>query len=56
MVIAKLWLDRARQEGRQETQRAWETWNERRLAAERDGRPFTEPPPSHNGAAKKDDS
>ena len=56
MVIAKLWLDRARQEGRQETQRAWEAWNERRLAAERDGRPFTEPPPSRNGAAKKDDS
>jgi len=26
-------------------QRAWESWNERRLAAERDGRPFTEPPP-----------
>ena len=26
-------------------QRAWEGWNERRLAAERDGRPFTEPPP-----------
>ena len=26
-------------------QLAWEGWNERRLAAERDGRPFTEPPP-----------
>ncbi len=26
-------------------QQAWEGWNERRLAAERDGRPFTEPPP-----------
>ena len=26
-------------------QQAWESWNERRLAAERDGRPFTEPPP-----------
>ena len=26
-------------------QQAWEEWNERRLAAERDGRPFTEPPP-----------
>ena len=25
--------------------RAWEGWNERRLAAEREGRPFTEPPP-----------
>ena len=26
-------------------QRAWEGWNERRLAAEGEGRPFTEPPP-----------
>ena len=26
-------------------QQAWESWNERRLAAERDSRPFTEPPP-----------
>ena len=26
-------------------QLAWESWNERRLAAARDGRPFTEPPP-----------
>ena len=26
-------------------QRAWESWNERRLAAAREGRPFTEPPP-----------
>ena len=26
-------------------QQAWESWNERRLAAEGEGRPFTEPPP-----------
>ena len=26
-------------------QLAWEIWNERRLAAAREGRPFTEPPP-----------
>ena len=26
-------------------QQAWENWNERRLAAAREGRPFTEPPP-----------
>ena len=51
MVIAKLWLNRARAEGREETQRAWEAWNERRLAAEREGRPFTEPPPSLNGTS-----
>ena len=26
-------------------QQAWESWNERRLAAEGEGRPFAEPPP-----------
>ena len=26
-------------------QQAWESWNERRLVAAGDGRPFTEPPP-----------
>ena len=45
-----------RAEGRQEANQDWEAWLERREAAERDGRPFTEPPPSRNGAAKKDDS
>ncbi len=34
-----------RQEGQQEAHRQWLTWNERRLTAERDGHPFTEPPP-----------
>ena len=38
-----------RQEGREETQLAWEAWNQRRETAERDGLPFTEPPPSRNG-------
>ena len=49
MVIAKLWLNRARaegrQEGREEANQAWLAWNERRLESERDGKPFTEPPP-----------
>ena len=38
-----------------EQQAAWESWNERRLEAERAGRPFNEPPPSRsskNGAAR----
>jgi hypothetical protein len=39
-----------RQEGRKEgllaMQEAWEAWNFRRLDAEANGRPFTEPPPS----------
>ena len=53
MVLAKLYRDLVRQEGREEgrkeANRAWEAWNERREAAERDGRAFTEPPPSGNG-------
>lgn len=57
MVLAKLYRDLVREEGREqgreEANRAWETWNERREAANRDGRPFTEPPPSQNGAPKE---
>lgn len=53
MVLAKLYRDLVRQEGREEgraeANRAWESWNERREAAEREGRAFTEPPPSRNG-------
>lgn len=30
-----------------ELQQAWESWNDRRIAAEQEGRPFTEPPPGH---------
>ncbi len=64
MVLAKLYRDLVRQEGREqgreegreEANRAWETWNERREAADRDGRPFTEPPPSQNGAPKESSS
>ena len=55
MVLAelrkRLWQEEAREEGREETQRAWEAWNERRIAAERDGEPFTEPPPSRSGTS-----
>ena len=32
-------------------QQAWESWNERRLTAEQDGRPFTEPPPGHSSGS-----
>ena len=57
MVLAelrkRLWQEEAREEGRKEgsaeTQTRWLGWNERRLAAEREGLPFTEPPPSLNG-------
>ena len=32
--------------GRQEANQKWVAWNERRLAAERAGLPFDEPPPA----------
>ena len=46
MVLAKIIKNRYRAEGREERDRLWEAWNERRLTAEREGRPFTEPTPS----------
>lgn len=51
MVLANIIKRRHREEGREEVQRAWEAWNERRLAAEREGLPFDEPPPSLNGTS-----
>ncbi len=44
MVFAKSQADSVREE----RDRLWEAWNERRLATEREGRPFTEPTPSRN--------
>ena len=38
-----------RKEGRREERREWIAWNERRLSAEREGRPFNEPPPAALG-------
>ena len=35
-----------REEGRQENQQQWMAWYERQQAAQRDGQPFTEPPPA----------
>ena len=34
--------------GRAEAWHVWQAWNQRRLDAEKEGRPFTEPPPSLN--------
>ena len=38
-----------RKEGRREERREWIAWNERRMSAEREGRPFYEPPPGDVG-------
>ena len=60
MVVAdyftKRWLnplkeklrEEARAEGRAEINTAWQTWNERRMAAEANGEPFDEPPPGNS--------
>lgn len=42
------WEER-RQEGRREAYAEWEAWNTRRVAAERNGSAFDEPPPSLEG-------
>ena len=34
-----------RKEGRREERQKWMAWNERRMSAEKEGRPFYEPPP-----------
>ena len=38
--------EEGREEGRAEERAKWEAWNNRRMAAEKDNRPFDEPPPS----------
>ncbi len=57
MVIAKLRNDRVREEGRAEGRaerdRLWMAWNQRRMAAEQSGQPFTEPPPTDTGASSE---
>ena len=39
-------INKLKDEGRKEANREWVGWNERRMAAERDGLPFEEPPPA----------
>ncbi len=57
MILARRWLERmeAKREeelaqgiaqGHAEQQKKWESWNNRRLQAQEEGREFTEPPPS----------
>lgn len=43
------WREKRRQEGRREAYAEWEAWNTRRVAAERNGGDFDEPPPSLEG-------
>jgi hypothetical protein len=47
-------LEKGLEEGREAKDREWRAWYERYQAAQREGRPFDEPPPErpvhHNGA------
>ena len=38
--------EKGREEGRKEERHQWQAWNQRREEALREGREFTEPPPS----------
>ena len=64
MVFGWLLMEKKRQEGREEgreegrtagrteTNAEWDAWNQRRIQAEANGEPFTEPPPSaRNGSS-----
>ena len=42
--------ERGRQKGREEEAKVWRAWYERMRAAQAEGKPFDEPPPSLNGA------
>ena len=42
-------LEEARRDGDAKRDRAWRAWYERMLAAQREGRPFDEPPPDPPG-------
>ena len=45
--------EKGKAEGRSQAWHEWQAWNERRLEAEKEGRPFTEPPPSLNNHANR---
>ncbi len=44
-VLAERYTQRRYNEGRADERALWRAWNERRMEAEADGRPFDEPPP-----------
>ena len=59
MVFGWLYMEKNREEGREkgreqgraEANAEWDEWNRRRIEAEANGQPFTEPPPSaRNGS------
>ena len=49
MVLARNMLERAVERGKEENQKLWEAWLERKERADSEGRDFNEPPPGANG-------
>jgi hypothetical protein len=45
--------ERGREEGREEIQKLWQAWNQRREEALGEGREFTEPPPGETEKVEK---
>ena len=45
--------EKGQKEGRAEADAEWEEWEEARRAADRDGRPFTEPTPAERHARER---
>lgn len=46
-LIVEKFKKREREIGREEERRDWQAWYQRQQAAQRDGRPFDEPPPGY---------
>ena len=45
-MLSEIWKKKRYEDGRAEERRIWVEWNQRREQAQREGRPFDEPPPS----------
>lgn len=52
MVLARNMLERAVERGKEENQKLWEAWLDRKDRAESEGRDFNEPPPGANGSRR----
>jgi ABC-type microcin C transport system permease subunit YejE len=51
-MLAEKFLERRYREGREAERKAWLAWLERRIQAEKEGRPFDEPPPAPTETAR----
>lgn len=51
-MLAERYLQRRYEAGKADEAARWRAWNARRLEAEREGRPFDEPPPGEDAAPR----